>query len=329
MRSRKSPSTFLLSILFLFFVFFWFSPKVFASTIVDADIVTDTVWTASQSPYIITQPVSVLAGATLTIGPGVVVKFQGSEIDVDGALHAYGTQAEPVVFTSYLDDSVAGDTNADGLLTLPKVRDWVGILFSGTTSASSLDHVIIKYSYVVTDDGSKDLSVSNTSIENSYYGIDAVGSHMSLKNFSADHIVWTGLYVENSSFVTGSNINITNVLDGDGIDVYDSSIFVADNVNIKNVVYGGIEAYTNSYSRLSHVNIDNVFSGGGIYAYTSSGIDITDSVIKNVDDNAVDVFDQSSTTIAHLKINGSRSEALTVFNDSNMRTCLSLTHLLL
>jgi hypothetical protein len=74
--------------------------------------------------------------STLTIQPGVVVKFhptEGPEMTLggDGTIIAHGSDAQPIVFTSYKDDDHGGDTNHDGQATQPGRKDWGGISTNG------------------------------------------------------------------------------------------------------------------------------------------------------------------------------------------------------
>jgi len=58
-------------------------------------------WTVENSPYQVVGPISVPAGESLTIEPGVEVVFNGSyTIMVEGALRAAGTEEAPVTLTS-------------------------------------------------------------------------------------------------------------------------------------------------------------------------------------------------------------------------------------
>lgn len=63
-------------------------------------ITVDTVWTAANSPYTISNNVTVISGVTLTIEPGVTVLFnQGLGMTVNGRLLAEGTPQDRIVFT--------------------------------------------------------------------------------------------------------------------------------------------------------------------------------------------------------------------------------------
>ncbi|MEW6541446.1 MAG: hypothetical protein AB1402_07530, partial [Bacillota bacterium] len=81
-------------------------------TPVSGPIASDTTWTVAASPYHVTSSVTVNAGVTLTIEPGVVVKFgHNTGLYVDGTLLAQGTPAAPIHFTDFRDDTVGGDSN--------------------------------------------------------------------------------------------------------------------------------------------------------------------------------------------------------------------------
>ncbi|MEA3296846.1 MAG: cadherin-like domain-containing protein, partial [candidate division Zixibacteria bacterium] len=107
------------------------------TTIGGGTIDQDSTWTLCYSPYIVTGDIYV-DGGTLTIEPGVVVKFQsGSGINIGyhgtgSALIADGTAISPIVFTS------AHPTPAGG--------DWDAIRFySGTLTTSKLSNCTIEY----------------------------------------------------------------------------------------------------------------------------------------------------------------------------------------
>src|SRR5438105_1208387 len=101
-----------LSVVFLS-LFVWMG-QARAVTNVSGMINQDTTWSLANSPYVVTGSVTVAAGVTLTIEAGVVVKFPGTSLYVDGTLLAQGTTSQPIVLTSYKDDLYVGDTNGDG-----------------------------------------------------------------------------------------------------------------------------------------------------------------------------------------------------------------------
>lgn len=113
----------------------------------------DATWDINGIPYVIGNGAfAVAGGVTLTIGPGVVVKFSNnmpstnsSLFEIDGTLLAQGTANAPITFTSFRDDTVGGDSNQDGAATQPAPGDWPGIYLNTTSGASRLDYVSVRY----------------------------------------------------------------------------------------------------------------------------------------------------------------------------------------
>ena len=117
-------------------------------TQVSGTISVNTTWSLANSPYLVTGDIIVNAGVTLTIEPGVVVKFNaGRNLTVNGILNAVGTVDQRIIFTSIKDDSVGGDSNFDGTATYPRPGDWGRILFAdfSVDSLNKLQNALIRY----------------------------------------------------------------------------------------------------------------------------------------------------------------------------------------
>jgi len=116
-----------------------------ASTLAPKSITTNTTWTVQGSPYIVAPYTIVQAGVTLTIEPGVIIKFGGgifTNLAVYGNLTAVGSAANRITFTSIQDDSVGGDTGGDGA-TLGAPGQWSSIEARGPTL--TFDYVDVKF----------------------------------------------------------------------------------------------------------------------------------------------------------------------------------------
>src|SRR3954471_23991380 len=81
-----------------------------AQTNVSGGIYNNTTWTKVNSPYIVTDTVVVFPGVTLTIEPGVTVKFaDGKYMEIrQSNLIALGTSIDSITFTSNSISPVAG-----------------------------------------------------------------------------------------------------------------------------------------------------------------------------------------------------------------------------
>jgi hypothetical protein len=102
-------------------------------------------WQSTGVPFVIGGEITIPAGATLTLQPGLQIGlYDGSRITVNGTLSARGAAGAPITITSaaapgfYAPEITAG--------TSPKPGDWSNIYFSGTAASGSvLDHVLVQY----------------------------------------------------------------------------------------------------------------------------------------------------------------------------------------
>jgi hypothetical protein len=99
-------------------------------------------WAETEVPFVLTGPLSIPEGGSLTLADKVVLKFDEDErIDAEGRLLA---DAETVItFTSLKNDALLGDTNGDADATAPAPGDWRGIYF--TKDGSVLDRCLIEF----------------------------------------------------------------------------------------------------------------------------------------------------------------------------------------
>ncbi|MBN2175737.1 MAG: right-handed parallel beta-helix repeat-containing protein [Bacteroidales bacterium] len=89
-------------------------------------------WYASGNPHIITNNLFVNSGHTLTIEAGCIIKFDGNyRFVVWGALHADGTDANHILFTSNEP--------------LPAAGDWRYIHFQGAAAGTYMNYCDISY----------------------------------------------------------------------------------------------------------------------------------------------------------------------------------------
>ena len=143
-------------------------------TQVSGAIAVSTTWTVISSPYVIVGDVTVIAGMTLTIQPGVMVKFAaGKSLNINGLLAAEGLTATHIVFTSIKDDTVGGDSNGDGAASRPAPGDWGQIAFGDTSidALTKLRYAEVRYGSAIYVDAASPTINDNTINQNSGYGL--------------------------------------------------------------------------------------------------------------------------------------------------------------
>jgi hypothetical protein len=138
-------------------------------------------WT-SDIPYVhyYTQPWTIPATASLTIGAGRVVKYSNtigpSALVVSGSLVLQGDVGSPVVLTSATDDTAGGDFNGDGNATSPSTNDWQGIIVNqgGAVTMSNTQVRWAQFGIQVLGTGTT-VNVTNSSITDT--GFDAISTN--------------------------------------------------------------------------------------------------------------------------------------------------------
>ncbi|MBK8845996.1 MAG: T9SS type A sorting domain-containing protein [Bacteroidetes bacterium] len=82
----------------------------FAQTFISGFISTNTTWSVAGNPYIVNGNALLTHGNTLTIEPGVIVKFETDKaLQIDGELIAIGTFEDQITFTSNQANPQKGD----------------------------------------------------------------------------------------------------------------------------------------------------------------------------------------------------------------------------
>lgn len=144
-------------------------------------IATDTTWNVANSPYVLTDTVTVQTGVSLTIEAGVTVMMPDmpdtkAVLDVQGHLEAVGTAVNPILFTS-IDDLPA--------------NNWSGITVSGS---ANFEQVTMRHAYTA-------LSISGSS-----------GGVVSLANSTVEENLLHPVVVDTDALhrLTMSNVTFSN-----------------------------------------------------------------------------------------------------------------------
>ncbi|MBL8014136.1 MAG: right-handed parallel beta-helix repeat-containing protein, partial [Candidatus Omnitrophica bacterium] len=205
-----------------------------AATNVSGSITVNTTWSKANSPYIVSGNLTVNSGATLTIQPGVDVKFDGDYyFNVKGSLNAQGTSAERIRFTSNK--------------ATPAPDDWDGLFLGGP--GNSLKYITIEYSNYAAFLSFADVTFDQSLIQ----------------------YTWQGIYIGNNSRLVFSNSEIRNNT-GSGITLSDSSVAAQITNNLITNNGGGVAVrYSTSSTAPAAIINNNRIYGNIDYNLWQSG----------------------------------------------------------
>ena len=270
-------------------IFFVSASTMFAQTYVSGIIPNNTTWTLVGSPYIVIGGVLVSSGVTLTIEPGVEVKFDSElSLQIDGKLITIGTESNMITFTSNNDSPEPGDwgyiffsdisTDAiydtSGNYTDGCIMEYCIIEYAGGANVDNngavrmynahpfINHSIICYNSapgICAWNFSENIKIFNCDICNNY-GDSGNGGGIYVNNGASD---WASLTILNSNIYN----NYVDYGNGGGIYLNGNGAFTAiiSECNISNNYADG---YTNG-------------NGGGIYLNDGVSIIISDCNISN------------------------------------------------
>ena len=169
------------------------------ATYVEGPITQDTIWTLVDSPFVVSKNVTVYSSATLTIEPGVEVRFGGDFfLIVLGKLYANGT-SKPITFTSNKIQ--------------PEVGDWNAITFNGMGKS-----VLIGCFVAYAEDGisveNGNVELGNSTISLCQNGITVANSKLVIENSSVSLCRQSGINITNSESIVQNSLIAENQENG-------------------------------------------------------------------------------------------------------------------
>jgi parallel beta-helix repeat protein len=268
-------------------MFTFVSATMFSSvkaTYIEGNIIQDTIWTLVDSPFVVSKDIYVFPNATLTIEPGVEVRFGGKNFTftVGGTLNAVGTQNRSITFTSNRVEPAAGD--------------WQTINITGSAQ-SSLTHCVLEYAATGLTIANSTVQVKNSQILNcSQHGIFAVNSTLSIWDNEIHDNQEDGIFLadENTATIQGNVISANK----DGIflsGVSTQSVNITQN-QVQQNGYSGININVTDYSKILILN--NIVSANVQGFYVSA---LTSTLITNnsISFNDVGIFYATGAHAAH------------------------------
>jgi len=236
------------------------------ATYVEGTITQDTIWTLTDSPFVVSKNVTIRPSATLTIEPGVEVRFGGYfSISVEGRLNAIGTQNKNITFTSNKAQPTAGD--------------WGTINFTGTAQ-SILAYCVLKYATNGTTIENSDVEIRNSEISiGSKNGIVLINTKAKVLNSEIRDNLNSGIYstgnnqatIQDNTIKANANGVLLTGVSTSGVNITQNKVLsnTQSGINLNATTYSNIVIL---YNILSANNKGFLVSGQGSTYITNNSI---------------------------------------------------------
>jgi hypothetical protein len=261
----------------VFFVFVFLILPNFASadTIISSNITTNTIWSKDASPYLINGNIEVEVDTTLTIDPGVVVKF-GQDVNgsdyymwVRGNLVANGLPEDKINFTTANNDLIGG---------------W--LILIQTPNNVSISNATFNHFYYLGFDGPANVSLSNIDVSNASGGVSFsnVGS-ATIENSHFSNLRYGGIMSDSGNLSIHNSI-IENLQ-------YATAVQSNGNLEVIDSKIKGVSDGTALSANRGNVNIQNsIFengTGGSGLSFSKANVTIASSSVSNFEYEGINV----------------------------------------